>query len=394
MAYFRPSIDAGGIHIPVYDDILENLIDQYKMIFGDDVYLGTDSKDYQLLAVFAKSLDDAFALAVDAYNSRSPLYATGDSLDVLCTFVGISRRIAESAETTVTLYGVPDTIVSAGTQFSDVNGELWDLTDECVIGSNGEAEGTAVKEIPGRVSLVVGYISSVYSTVVGLNGVRNTTVGYAGKDTESDDDLRSRMRLMLRANAMTVDIAIEAAIARLEDVDDVKVYVNDTDETDARGIPAHSICPVVSGGDADEIAQAFFDKKAPGIGTYGSVTKTVTDAYGRQKSVSFKRPTSKSFSVEITGAVYDAQVDLDALKTQIKEAIFEWGNNLQIGENLVVSRIYPVIYSSIQASGVAITGISVSGTFGDESSMVEAEWDWKFKIDSVADIDTDNLVRG
>ena len=92
MAYFRPSIDADGIHVPTYDDILENLITQYRMIFGDDVYIGVDSKDYQLLSVFAKALDDYAALAVDAYNARSPLYATGDALDVLCSLVGITGR--------------------------------------------------------------------------------------------------------------------------------------------------------------------------------------------------------------------------------------------------------------------------------------------------------------
>lgn len=394
MAYFRPSIDAGGIHIPVYDDILEHLIEQYKIIFGDDVYLGTDSKDYQMLAVFAKSLDDFAALAVDAYNSRSPLYATGDSLDVLCTIVGITRRSSEQAESVVRLTGIPGTIIDAGCQFSDTNGELWDLVEECTIAANGEATGNAIKEEPGRVSLVTGYINSVYSTIVGLESVQNTTIGYAGKDTESDDDLRLRMRLALLSRAMTVDIAIESAISQLEDVIGVKVYINDTDETDSRGIPSHTICPVVYGGDQDEIAQAFFNAKAPGIGTYGDITRTVTDAYGRQESVSFKRPSIKPFSVAIDGVVYDAQADLAALKQQIKDAIFEWGNNLEVGENLIVSRIYPEIYSSIQTTGVAITGVTVSGSFGDENSMVEAEWDWKFAIESEDDIDTDNIVYG
>ena len=394
MAYFRPSIDAGGIHIPVYDDILGHLIDQYKIIFGDDVYLGTDSKDYQMLAIFAKALDDFGALAVDAYNSRSPLYATGDSLDVLCTIVGITRRNSENAEADVQLSGVPGTIIEAGCQFSDINGDLWDLQEECILAANGEATGHVIKEEPGRVSLVSGYISSVYSTIIGLESVQNTTIGYAGKDTESDDDLRLRMRLALLSRAMTVDISIESAISQLEDVIGVKVYINDSDSTDSRGIPSHTICPVVYGGDADEIAQAFFNAKAPGIGTYGDVTKTVTDAYGRQESVSFKRPVIKPFSVTIEGTVYNAQVDLTAMKQQIKDAIFEWGNKLAVGENLIVSRIYPEIYSSIQTAGVAITSVTVDGSFGEESSMVDAEWDWKFAISSADDINTDGIVYG
>ena len=394
MAYFRPSIDAGGIHIPVYDDILGHLIDQYKIIFGEDVYLGNDSKDYQMLAVFAKALDDFGALAVGVYNARSPLFATGDSLDVLCTIVGITRRSAEKAEADVQLSGIPGTIIEAGCQFSDINGELWDLQAECILSSNGTATGHAVKEEPGKVSLVSGYINSVYSTIVGLESVQNTTIGYAGKDTESDDELRLRMRLSLLSRAATVDIAIESAISQLEGVTGVKVYINDSYNTDSHGIPSHTICPVVYGGDDDEIAKTFFNAKAPGIGTYGDVTKTVTDAYGRQKLVSFKRPVIKPFSVAIEGTVYNSQVDLSVMKQQIKDSIFEWGNNRAIGENLIVSRIYPEIYSAIQTTGVAITSVTVSGDFGEESSMAVADWDWLFAISSADDINTDGIVYG
>ena len=94
MAYFEPSIDAEGIHIPTYDDIMEYLIAQYKAIFGDDVYIKEDTKDYQLLSVFAKCMDDYAALVVDSYNARNPNYATGDSLDLLLPLVSMRRREA------------------------------------------------------------------------------------------------------------------------------------------------------------------------------------------------------------------------------------------------------------------------------------------------------------
>ena len=92
MAYFEPSIDADGIHIPTYDDVLENLITEYKNIFGEDVYLGVETPDYQLLSMFAKHLDDMYAICVDAYNARNPDYATGNSLDLLLPLNGMSRK--------------------------------------------------------------------------------------------------------------------------------------------------------------------------------------------------------------------------------------------------------------------------------------------------------------
>lgn len=389
MAYFQPSIDADGIHVPAYEDILDYLISQYKTIFGDDVYLGVDSKDYQLLSVFARAVSDFASLAVDAYNSRSPLYATGDSLDVLCSIVGISRRPAEYAEADVTFSGFNATVIPAGSKVSDINGELWSVKADCTIGAGGTVTGKVVKDDPGMVSLVPGYISSVYTTIVGWDGVDNTTLGNVGKDTESDEELRTRMRLFLVAKGNTVGAAIDAAIRGIENVTHVNLIVNDSSETDERGIPSHSICAVVVGGDDAEIAQKIFDAKAPGIGTYGNESESILDSYGHEETIYFQRPTLIPFKPIISGTVYDNRVDLDALKAQIVDAIFEYGNSLDIGESCVISKMYPVIYSAIQANGVAITSISVQGVSGSE---VEADWNQKLVITSKDQIDVSGIV--
>ena len=91
MAYFEPYIDAEGVHIPTYDDVLGYLIERYRAIFGSDVYLGEETPDYQMLSVFAKCLDDNSAMIVEAYNARNPLYASGNSLDTIVELAGIIR---------------------------------------------------------------------------------------------------------------------------------------------------------------------------------------------------------------------------------------------------------------------------------------------------------------
>ena len=58
MAYFAPYIDSTGIHLPTYEDRLQNLADSYRSIFGVDAVLDPSVPDYQLLSVIAKALDD------------------------------------------------------------------------------------------------------------------------------------------------------------------------------------------------------------------------------------------------------------------------------------------------------------------------------------------------
>ena len=93
--YFTPYIDGNGVHIPSYEDRMEALVASYRNIFGADVNLEISSPDYQLLSVFAKALDDTSALVLQAYNSRNPLYASGNALDLLLPMYGLSRASGE-----------------------------------------------------------------------------------------------------------------------------------------------------------------------------------------------------------------------------------------------------------------------------------------------------------
>ena len=97
MSYFAPYIDETGIHMPTYEERLEDLISAYRGIFGVESELGPEAPDYQLLSVFAKALDDTSALVVDAFNSRNPFYARGAGLDLLLPQFGLTRISRESA---------------------------------------------------------------------------------------------------------------------------------------------------------------------------------------------------------------------------------------------------------------------------------------------------------
>ena len=79
MAYFPPYIDYAGMHMPTYEECLSSLMESYRAIYGQESELSESVPDYQLLSVIARSLDDASALVLSAFNilpssslSRSP----------------------------------------------------------------------------------------------------------------------------------------------------------------------------------------------------------------------------------------------------------------------------------------------------------------------------------
>ncbi len=96
MSYFPPYIDGSGIHMPTYEERLDDLCSAYRLIFGQEAEMTPEVPDYQLLSVFAKALDDTSALVLQAYNSRNPAYASGQALDLLLPQYGIMRQAGET----------------------------------------------------------------------------------------------------------------------------------------------------------------------------------------------------------------------------------------------------------------------------------------------------------
>ena len=84
------------MHMPTYEDRLTSLADSYRAIFGMDAELSESVPDYQLLSVIARALDDTSQLALSVYNSRNPLFASGQALDLLLPLYGLRRLPGET----------------------------------------------------------------------------------------------------------------------------------------------------------------------------------------------------------------------------------------------------------------------------------------------------------
>ena len=95
------TIDETGLHLPDYPTVLEDVKARFRGIYGDDLYLGPDSQDGQLCAVFALALHDAYTLAGSVYNAYSPATAQGAGLMINSSravlYAGKGEDFAEAA---------------------------------------------------------------------------------------------------------------------------------------------------------------------------------------------------------------------------------------------------------------------------------------------------------
>ncbi len=281
-----PTISATGISAPGYQTILSTLQSVYQGIFGSDAYLDPDSQDGQFLAILAQAISDTNATIIQAYTDFSPASGQGVGLSSMVKINGLTRNTPSNSTAPCTVVGVAGTVITNG-QAVDTNGNIWLLPTSVTIPAGGSVNVTVTAQNSGAISAGVGSIDGINTPTYGWQSITNTAAATTGAPVEQDGALRQRQATSVVTPAQTVVDAIYGAIANVSGVTLVDVYENDTSSTDANGVPAHCIAPIVSGGSLTDIATAIMLRKSPGGVTYGTTSVTVNDPNGYPTTVNF-----------------------------------------------------------------------------------------------------------
>ena len=346
-----PTIDANGIAMPTFAAVLAYFQDGFRGIYGQDVYLGNDSQDGQWVALVATAHYDTCAAIVAAYQAFSPSTAQGVGLSSVVKINGIARAVPSNSTADLTIIGQAGTTIANG-QASDGTNK-WALPASVVIPSGGEIIVTATAVEAGAIAAAPGTITTISTPTYGWQSVTNALAAAAGAPIESDAALRRRQATSTAIPSQTVLEGIVGAVANLPGVTRYAPYENDTDSTDGNGVPSHSISLVVEGGDAAAIAGVIADKKAPGTGTYGTTTETVTDAYGIPHAIHFFRPTARRIKVQVTLTALTGYTT--GIGNEIKAAVAAYITALAIGEDVRYFRLATPANLSGAADGETYT---------------------------------------
>lgn len=353
-------IDDTGIHLPDYPAVLDHVQGIMRGIYGDDLYLEADSQDGQLCAAFASMMHDTYALCGDVYNAFSPSTAQGAGLSSVVKINGIRRKAASYSTVDLRVVGQVGTIVTGG-KAEDVAGQKWLLPAQVVIPAEGEITVTATAEVMGDIRAAAGEITKIATPTRGWQTVNNPAAATAGAPVEKDSELRGRQAISTAIPSQTPLEATKGAVARLSGVTRSAGYENDTNETDERGIPAHSIAVVAEGGDTAQIAEAIFAKKTPGCGTYGTTTVSVRDEYGEPSQIRFFRATDMPVYARVTLRALSGY--LSSTGDTIRKNLAAYINTLGIGEKLYVSRLYTPI-NAVAAETFYVESIEIGTSPG------------------------------
>lgn len=208
----------------------------------------------------------------------------------------------------------------------------------------------------GEIAADPNTITIIKTPVFGMNFVTNPLAAVPGRNEETDDELRQRrLESVQIAGVGTVD-AIRSALRQVDGVTNAIVIENDTNSVDGEGRPAKSFECVVDGGDDQDIGNTIWKTKPAGIETFGDIDVTVADSVGSEHTVYFSRPEIVYIHFDVEYTLYSEEMFPSSGEDAIKKAMADFGNTLDVGEDVLLQRFLGPIYSSVPGlSNVAIT---------------------------------------
>jgi uncharacterized phage protein gp47/JayE len=360
-------VDATGIHAPTFSAVQAFLISQFQAIYGADIVVDPSSQDGQLIGIFALAVSDTNAACMAVYNSYSPSTSQGVGLSSMVKINGMARHVPSASSAALVLIGQAGAVITNGI-VQDTPGNNWALPPSVIIPPSGTVTVTATCQTLGAVTAPPNDISRIATVTLGWQSATNPASATPGAPVESDPLLRVRQSQSTALPALSVLDGIIGAVAGLPGVVETVGYENDTNATDANGLPPHSISLVVAGGDAVQICQTILTKKTPGCYTYGSTRETVQDIYGLSHDIGFFIPVTVPIGVRITltaKAGYSTIVG-----AAISQSVADYINALGSGDDVIYSKLWsPADLDDANATNTYdITAMTIAtppaGTYG------------------------------
>jgi hypothetical protein len=339
MSTLGPTIDATGISIPDFQDVVTQLQSVFEGIYGSDIDWDNSTQDLQWISTIAQAITDCNQTCVDIYNSFKLLYAQGTGLSSLVKLVGQRRQSSSASTCPVTVVGQAGITVNDGIVGDNQGlGTQWSLPT-FTFPNTGTLNLTATCTQPGATSAQPNTLTVILTPTGGWQSVTNgANAASPGAPIQTDPELKQAAVNSTAGPALTILEAITAAISEVAGVSRLFVYENDTDINDANGQGPHSIYAVVQGGDPTQICTAIAQKKSPGTTTLGTTSETVADSNGVPNVINYYPLTEVTITVQVNVTKLAGWNDSNS--ALIQEVVAAYLSALAIGQKSYLNRLY------------------------------------------------------
>ena len=305
---FNPLV---GVELPSTQEIRSELGSRIQQAFQTSptdplLNIEPSSPMGQVLDLIVAEIEAKNSEILFLSNMVNPDLATGKFLDALAALYGLDRKISEPTVVNCVLTGLKGTVIPYGAIAQDSLGNQYrhSAAAGARIGDTGSVTSAFTAIEHGPLEVAAGAVNRIVTTIAGWDTITNPAAGVVGRDEETDAELRNRMVESYAVNATGYVEAIEANLAALEGVLDVRVLENPTNAVITQfgvSINPHSTLVAIVGGEDEQIAQTIYQRKDAGCGTTGTYQVSYTDSrfYNATYVYNIVRPQNQALKVKI-----------------------------------------------------------------------------------------------
>lgn len=338
-----------GFIAPTYEEWLDNIKDEMRSRFGDDISLGSNSTFGTIARMDAWRLTEAYQQMELVYYAGFYSTATDTALDRLGSNIDVPRKIATNSHVDIIVETDGEYLIQAGEEFESDDGIIFELISDVTTVQNKDGKwvgtGTLESEEKGSMNNVLANTITIVSNPDdSILSVTNPEPATGGQDEETDEAYRNRLIMENAAKEGPTKNGIKSALMNLPGVREVGFVDNDQDVVDKYGNPPYSVHIYVLGGTDQDIAQTLNRHVAAGVTLTGSKTVNVTDDTGNVKAIRFDSAAEKLIHVKVnlkTNDLWNTDSGIHDIKSDIVNSI----NMLEMGQAVYLTKLYPDVYN-------------------------------------------------
>ena len=326
--------DSGELEFSYKDDILAEYQSLFKTIFGD---INTDPSTPQGQIITSLTQID---LATISYleNLANAFFfgGSGDFLDKWAwNLYRVTRKQGTPSSVMITITGRPTTDIPSDFTISD-GSENYIIEAPTRIGENGEIlakfNNVNINDFVAKANT----ITQIVTNIDGVERVNNENNATQAIFRETDAELFNRCLYFGSTATNSSFRSILANVAQVKGVNRIAGAENVANQNkiiNGVELTPHSICIVVDGGEAQEIAEAIQKSRATGCDMVGDIE--IPLYIDKQKYIyRFYRPKTVAIKVKVTASQANSGLIRADFEKITKEALANFINNLDIAKTI------------------------------------------------------------
>uniref|UniRef100_A0AAU8GEE0 Baseplate wedge subunit n=1 Tax=Salmonella phage vB_SEnST11_KE22 TaxID=3161173 RepID=A0AAU8GEE0_9CAUD len=239
----------------------------------------------------------------------------------------------------------------------------------------------------GAISREANTVTNITPTPSGFISMTNMTAFNDGSDVETDTDYKVRASQSTAAGAAATRPAVISAVLNVEGVSKVRVFSNNTGETDQYGVPAYKFETVVYGGSTEEISEALYNTIALSNATYGNVFYDVTTEDDQTERIYHSKAQARELAIRVR---YKGKLLSVTEQNTIKDALKAVVDPLNIADTLYNIQLVSAVGSSISPG--RFTQLLVDVKNADQPDSAYTNSDVVAGMTEVFALDTDDIT--